>query len=442
MKFKKSGQIILALLVSLGLSFGLTSCVNDYTVAYLYVTGNYQGQIGAFKISNNTGNLTTIPGSPFGSGGYNPIRTVVSTTGRYIYVLNGGAPTTPDANGNFGYTGANIQVFSVGGNGVLAPQTSYTSQGFGSIRIALSSTGSYLYVLDEYAPSATDASGNPLLASTTLQPGLSCQDSSGIYHPTGDITVFAVDANTGRLSLVTNNQLQTPTGGQLTYFPVGCEPIDFKVTGGFVLTADTSDPVTGNRNTVFPYSVNTSSGQLTTTQNSEFVTGATSISTIGSDAAQHYIYILDPVEDDIFYYTVGSNGLLQAVNGSPTSNSQSNAGDPIALTSDSKSQFLYVANAGPSSSVGQPNSDISAYTIASNGVLAKVAGSPFGTDAGPQCIIEDPSNQYIFTANYDASTVAGQVLDPRSGVLTKLRNQSSYPTVKNPTWCVADGHTD
>lgn len=442
MKFKKSGQIILALVVSLGLSFGLTSCVNDYTVAYLYVTGSYQNQIGAFKISDNTGSLSTIPGSPFGSGGTNPVRAVVSTTGRYIYVLNEGTPSTPDASGNFSYKGASIAVFSVGGNGILAPQQSYTSQGYGSIRFLFSSTGAYLYVLDEYAPTATDASGNPLLASTTLQTGLSCRDSSGLYHPTGDITVFAVDPNTGRLSLVTNNQLQTPSGGQLTYFPVGCEPIDFKVTGGFVLTADASDPVTGNLFTVFPYAVNSSSGQLTTTQNSEFVTGAASISAIGSNASQSYIYILDPVADNIYYYTVGANGLLQAVNGSPTSNSNSVAGNPIQLTSDSKSQFLYIANAGPSASVGQTDSDISGYTIAANGVLAPVKGSPFGTGSGPQCILEDPSNQYLYTADFNSNTVTGHVLDPRSGVLTDLRTQSSYPTVQNPTWCVADGHTD
>ena len=65
---------------------------------------------------------------------------------------------------------------------------------------------------------------------------MACQDSSGIYHPTGDITAFSVDSNTGRLSLITNNQLQNPSGGQLTYFPVGCGPVDFKVTGGYVLT--------------------------------------------------------------------------------------------------------------------------------------------------------------------------------------------------------------
>lgn len=443
MKLKKSGQILLALAVSLGLSFGLTSCVNDYTVAYLYVTGAQYNQIGAFKISNNTGNLRPINFSPFGSGGSNPVREVVSPTGRYLYVLNAGTASTPDSNGNITYTSSNITVFSVGGNGVLAPQQTYFSQGSGSIRMALSISGGYLYVLDQYAPSAgTDSAGNPLISSTTLQPGMSCRDSSGLYHPTGDITVFSVDPNTGRLSLITNSQIQTPTGGQLTYFPVGCEPIDFKVTGGYVLTADTTDPVTGSQFTVFPYAVNTSSGQLTTTQNSEFVTGAQSISAIGSDSSTRYIYILDPVSNLIWYYTVGSQGLLQAVTTSPTSNSASTSGNPIQLTSDNKSKFLYIANAGPTSGVSKPNSDITAYTISSNGALAPTAPGEFGTGSGPRCIIEDPSDQYLYTADYNTNTITGHVLDPNSGVLTNMRNQTTYPTVGNPTWCVADGHTD
>jgi 6-phosphogluconolactonase (cycloisomerase 2 family) len=444
MKFKKSGQVLLALVVSLGLSFGLTSCVNDYTVAYLYVTGAQYNQIGAFKISNNTGNLTTIPGSPFGSGGKNPVREIVSSSGRYLYVLNEGQATTTST-GNITYSASNITVYSIGGNGVLAPQQTYTSQGYGSIRFAFSvaASGSYLYVLDEYAPSAgTDSAGNPLVASPTLQPGMSCQDSSGIYHPTGDITAFSVDSNTGRLSLITNNQVTTPTGAQLTYFPVGCEPIDFLVTGGYIFTADTSDPVTGNHFTVFPYAASSSSGQLTTTQNSEFVTGAASISAIGASASKTYIYILDPVYNEIWYYTIGSNGLLQAVTTSPTSNSKTTAGNPLQLTSDSKNKFLYVANAGPSSGISNPNSDITAYTIASNGALAPTAPGVFGTGSSPQCIIEDPSNQYLFTADYDSNTVTGHVLDPSSGVLTDMRNQSTFPTVGNPTWCVADGNTD
>lgn len=441
MKFKKSGQVLLALAVSLGLSLGLTSCVNDYTVAYLYVTGSYQSQIGAFKISNNTGNLTPVVGSPFGSGGSNPVRAIVSTTGRYIYVLNAGKATT-DSNGNTTYSGAGISVFSVGGSGVLAFQQSYFSQGFGATRFAMSPTGNYLYVLDEYSQAAgKDAAGDFITGSKTPAAGLACQDSSGIYHPVGDITVFSVDANTGRLSLITNNQVQTPTGAQLSYFPVGCEPIDFKLTGAFALVADTTDPLTGNHFTVFPYAMSNSTGQLTTTQNTEFVTGAASISAISSDSSSRYIYILDPVSNEIWYFTVGSNGLLQAVTGSPTSNSLTTAGNPIQLTSDNKGKFLYVANAGPSTGQSNANSDITAYTIASNGFLAPTAPGVFHTGSSPQCIIEDPSNQYLYTADHDSNTVTGHVLDPSSGVLTDMRRQSTFSTVTDPTWCVADGHT-
>jgi 6-phosphogluconolactonase len=442
MKFKKSGQILLALVVSLGLGFGITSCSNDFTVAYLYVTGSQYNQIGAFKIANNTGNLSTIPGTPFASGGTNPIRAIVSSTGRFLYVLNGGSPTT-DASGNVSYSGANINVYSIGGNGTLAPQQTYTSQGTGSFRFGFSTTGTFLYVQDLYMPQTLN--GNPATASPTQSPAFPCPDATNpaIFHPVGDLTAFSVDTNTGRLSLITNNQVQDPnTGGQLTTFPVGCSPIDFKLTAGFALVADNGpEPGTTNKQTIFEYALNSSNGQLTLTQNSELVTTADQISTIGTDAASKYIYVLDTGGNQIFNYTIGTNGLLQSVVGSPTAN-DTTASNPVQFTSDSKTKFLYVANAGPNEGITNPASEITGFTIASNGVLVKIAGSPFPTDSGPQCILEDPSFQYIYTANFNSSTVRGSVLDPNSGVLTNLRNSTSYPTVGNPTYCVASGHTD
>ena len=449
MKFKKSGQILVALVVSLGLCLSVTSCTVDYTVAYFYVTGAQYNQIGGFKVSNNTGNLTNVSGSPFGSGGTDPVRELVSTTGRYLYILNAG---TLQSSGT--YNGSTIAVFSVGGNGTLAPQQTYTSQGSGPIRFGFNSTGSFLYVLDQYAPvydsattnyiqqpSAVSGGGTPVGPNTQFP----CPDptTSGVWHPVGDITAFTVDSNTGRLSLVTNIQQTGQNGQQIAFFPVGCNPIDFKVAASYIFTADAGpEPTTQNYQTVFEYAVNATNGQLTLTQNAELVTNADRISTIGSDSASHYIYVVDAGNNQIFSYTIGTNGVLQSVTSSPFSNSQSVSGGPIALTSDSKSKFLYVADAGPSSGISNPNSQISGFTIATNGVLAPISGAPFPTGSGPQCILEDPSNQYIYTADYTSSTVTGHVLDPNSGVLTDLRNKTSYATVGNPTWCVASGHTD
>ena len=444
MKFKKSGRVAMALVVSLGLGIGITSCSTNFTVAFMYVTGGQYNQIGAFRILNNTGNLVGVSGSPYGSGGTDPIRELVSSTGRYLYVLNHGSASS-DSTGNTAYSGENISIFSIGGSGNLAFQQSYTSQGSGSIRMGFDSTGSYLYVLDEYMPKTVN--GAVTNASSVQNSDFPCPDPSapGIYRPTGALTAFTVDPNTGRLSLITNNQQQDANGTQLTTFPVGCFPIDIKVSSGLVYVADNGPSPTNSSlfQSVFVYALNATNGQLTLTQNSELPTGAKQISAINSDSANKYIYILDTGDNQIFYYTVGTNGVLQAVTGSPTANTPASAVNPVALTSDSKSKFLYIANAGPASGTTNPNSQITAYTIQANGVLAPIASpNPITTGSGPQCILEDPSNQYIYTADSISNTVTGHVLDPNSGLLTDLRNATSYATVGTPSWCVASGHTD
>src|ERR1700758_721392 len=201
MKFKKFGRVTLALVVSLGLGFGITSCSTDFTAGFLFVTGSQYNQIGAFREMNNTGNLVGVIGSPYGSGGTDPVREIVSNTGRYLYVLNHGGPSA-DGSGNTTYSGANVSIFSVGGAGNLAFQQAYTSQGTGSIRMSFDSTGSYLYVLDEFMPQK-NAAGQIVNASNAQSPAFPCPDPSapGVWRPVGDITAFTVDPNTGRLSL-------------------------------------------------------------------------------------------------------------------------------------------------------------------------------------------------------------------------------------------------
>ena len=83
MKFRKFGKALLMSAVSAGAILGVTSCVQSYTVGFLYVTGDVtagttgQGIISGFKIDHNTGYLTPINGMPIGSGGANPVRAVL-----------------------------------------------------------------------------------------------------------------------------------------------------------------------------------------------------------------------------------------------------------------------------------------------------------------------------------------------------------------------------
>ncbi len=435
MKLRKLGQLGLAMVVSLGLSLGLTSCQWDYTVGFLYVTGAQYNQVGGFKVSNLTGNLLPIRGLPTGSGGTAPIRALVAPGGRFLYVLNQGT-TTRGANGNVVTNSqSNISVFAIGGNGVIAFQSSYTSQGKYPIRMAVDSSSRYLYVLDSYGPTA---SGD--ITSPTPTADMPCQDADG-YHPRAEISAFAIDNGTGRLSLITNQQQQQADGKQLPYFPVGCFPIDFYTNSTYIWTADKGTAATADQNTLFVYALNTTSGQLTTTQNAPLQTGATSISTINGGSS--YVYILDPATNRILPFTVGSGGALQSQTNGPVLNSATAAGNPQRLLVDAKGKFLYIANLGPSGIITNPSSDISGYTIDSNGTLAPLAQSPFniGTGSAPQCIVQDPTVQYIYTANYNDSTVTGRVYDPNSGNLTTMRRGTQFNTVGNPTWCVMSGRT-
>jgi 6-phosphogluconolactonase len=440
MKFSKFGRLALALAASLVLGFGTQSCNYDYTEAYIIVTGSQYNQVASYKENNENGVLTAAPLDPLSSGGTNPIRAVLLTGGRYVYVLNQGKPTV-NSDGSITWSGANISVFSIGGDGSLAYQLSYPSQGFGSLRLALSSSGGYLYVLDEYQPGTTP---NTTPASTTVSSATPCYDSTNnVYRPAGDVTVFSIDSATGRLFLVQNQQEQNALGTPLTYFPVGCGPIDFHLASTYLYTAEASDPNNPSSagQVVYAYSAGSTGQLVQVAGGSQIISGATNIGVIGTSASGSWIYILDNGTNQIFTFTAGSNGLLSAISGGAIANF-SGASGMTALTTDSGSKYLYVANT-QATGLYQSGSVLSAFDITNgSGDLTTLAPGFFGTGATPVCVFEDPSHQYVYTADAGSSTVTGALIDPNTGILTDLRKGSTFATVGTPTWCLYSSNTD
>ena len=448
MKFRKFGKTVLTAAFSAAIAFSLSSCIRSFTSGYLYVTGtvtstpNGNGIISGFKIDNNTGKLNVMHGLPVSSGGANPVRIVLPTGGRFVYVLNRGANaeggsvcTTADPCLN-----SNVQQFVVGGNGILTPQETFFTQGINPFRLIVDPSGLFLLALDHDAPSNA-------YCSTVVAGATSC----------GDVTVFAINQTTGRLSLVTNAQLTASVGSQVTYFPVPANPIDFVLASSFVMTLS-GDPSSSSGQTVYPYGYSSSSGQLTVSQSTpQVITNGSGNPMRGGTAivfAGGKVYVLDneaitatnngtttTAPSQILPYTVGTNGALQAltggaVPGDPTLSS------PIYLIVESKGKFLYVVNQlGASTSTG---AGIAGYSISpQDAELSVDPGSPWGTGAGPQCLLEDPSNQYIYTANATDSTITGRLLDPNSGALRNLNGSSGvFPLNGPPTWCVATGRTN
>ena len=234
----------------------------------------------------------------------------------------------------------------------------------------------------------------------------------------------------------------------LTYFKVGCNPVDFRIAGGFVYTMDAGAPpvpdVHGDdRQTVNVYAL-ASSGQLTPTQTSQIqITGdnSTNITAITGDNAGKYVYLLDTPNNRIFLYTVGSSGALTAVTGSPYNNANnSQAGGPVQTLTDSTGKYVYVINAGPAGGTTNSNADVGGYSVNSTSGYfdTLTANSSYaGTVSGPVCIFEDPTNQYIYVAGSLDNSITGRRIDPTTGTLIPLRIRATVPTVGTPSWCVA-----
>ena len=178
-------------------------------------------------------------------------------------------------------------------------------------------SGNYLFVLDHdapdnAAPSSTDNCALALGTSVTT-----C----------GDITVFKIDQNTGRLSLVVNAQVTAVTSAQpITYFPVPANPVDFLICQRHrphscrrsqpdFLSVHRVAPL------LFPYNYSGSTGQLTLSQNSSQPLGFTQATAMVSAGGVIYVLDNEPITvsfngvtttspSQILPFTVGTGGAL------------------------------------------------------------------------------------------------------------------------------------
>jgi hypothetical protein len=105
-----------------------------------------------------------------------------------------------------------------------------------------------------------------------------------------------------------------------------------------------------------------------------------------------------------------------------------------------------VANQGNNVTGPNPNSGLAGYFLTNTpayqlSFLADEATIITGSGSGPQCIVEDPSDQFIYEANEYDSTVTGRELEPDTGDLNDLRVTSTYNLQGPASWCLVDGRT-
>ena len=166
--------------------------------------------------------------------------------------------------------------------------------------------------------------------------------------------------------------------------------------GNFVYT--NNDQIT---NTVSAFSVG-ADGTLTQVAGSPFPTGGTGAggglfasNRIAATTAGDLLFAANTETDDISVFKINpSTGALTLVPGSPfaTGNVGGNfAGISVAATPNGK--FLMAASFG--------SSNVAVFSISSNGALSPIAGSPFPTQANPFSINISPNGKFLAVAEGD-----------------------------------------
>jgi 6-phosphogluconolactonase len=109
--------------------------------------------------------------------------------------------------------------------------------------------------------------------------------------------------------------------------------------------------------------------------------------------------------DLVFTFNTANGATLLSQTLAPISTQTSENG----LAIDSTTTHLFIARSGL-------NGGLAEYTIGTNGALTSVAGSPFAAGAQPLSVTLDPSNTYAYVANGTDATVSGFTVGNGIGV--------------------------
>lgn len=441
------------------------SLVVDPTGSFLYSANSGSANVQGYSIDPTTGTLTVLTSSPFAAAG-SPSALVIDPLGGFLYVADG--------------VSNNLSAYSIDAkSGSLTPlQGSPFAAGSGPSAIAIDPAGAFVYAANSVSADVSVFSRDS--ATGVLTPVQDSPFSTGsgeeisgmAVSPDGhtvyisnfgssNVSALSVSA-TGKLTAVTGSpfavdaaprQLQIDPGGQFAYVPIltACEVEIFSIGPNGALSnprrirtrqqaasiafavgtaAVTYSPkflyaTNLTSNNLSAFSVDPVTGALVTIPGAPFATGANPFG-VAADPWGKFVYAsngfnssTNSYEQSISAFTVASDGKLIAIVGSPFASGRGTTG----LTVDPSGRFLYAANFN--------DFTLSAYSIdRSVGALVPIPGSPYAVGSEPQAIRIDPTGQFLFVGMLSFK------IDPISGALTPLesgRNGNPSDIAIDPT---------
>jgi 6-phosphogluconolactonase len=384
MKFSRIGRTALASVVSLGLGFGLIACGPSNTIDFIYVTSSKAtpGQINVYRVDSEAGALIPIPGSPYNSGGNNPVADVTSPNNQNLYVVN------HDTN--------SVVTFTIATDGSLSQQQSCSTPGGSPIQLAINKAGTYLYVVETYQPNHSATNPGP-----------------------GALVVFPISAN-GQLG-ATGSSCTPVSNGANSFFAVGNNPVGVNVTANNTYVYVTNE----NDATLSAFQVN-SGGVLSTIGT---YTVGVAPNALASDPTSKFLYVTDGAANQMIGFLIQINGTLINMQ-TPFKTDIL----PDSVQVDPRGIYVYVANYNAN--------DVSAYTIdRANGNATQISGAgTYAVDTGPTCILIEPAEaRFVYTTNFLGNTVSGLSLNPATGALAPVQN-TPFKATGQPTCSAAITH--
>lgn len=367
--------------------------IMDPTGRFLYVVNDASpGSVAALATNTTTfdGSLTAIAGSPFAVGNF-PVGIAEDPAGKYIYVTNN--------------SDGNISAFSVGANGSLSPLSTPTfGTGSGATSSpgipAIDPTGSFLYVpnsgdgtisIFSIAPTTglLTAVGSPVSTGAGSQPTMIAITPSNKFLYATDaahntIVGFTIGAG-GALSGATTGSPYT-TGN----LPQG---LAIDINGVSLVVANQSD------DTLTYYSIDSATGKLTAGQTVQtrsvpffvnFLAGTAAPTAGPATVEAANAGSATPGTGSVSSYTVNaSTGAITTAASSPTTTLDGN--DQVATSASGK--FFYTA-----SSTGKK---LDGFTLdASSAALGGFStnATSLGT-AVPAGLVAEPEDKYVYVAD-------------------------------------------
>ncbi len=251
----------------------------------------------------------------------------------------------------------------------------------------------------------------PVATVTTPYTPVAAATLGGAFQP-----FYVANAEGSVSAYEISGQTASPTVTEIpgSPFPAGAGPAAIAATSGppFVYVANSRS------NDISGYSVDPATGALTPLPGSPFPAG-TSPSSIkvwppqvpSPTGGATVVIVTNAGSDNVSMYSVASDGSLTPVPGSPfpagTTPSSVNLGDYLPM------RHVYVANSG--------SNNVSGYSIDdATGVLTPLVGSPFPAGQGPSSIAVAFSDELVYVANTGSASMSVFTADTATGVLTPI----------------------